>query len=31
MIDWDEQMQLEWATSFVKPLEKELIDPEIIK
>lgn len=31
MIDWDEQMQLEWAKSFIKPLELSLIDPENIK
>lgn len=31
MIDWDEVMQLEWATSFIKPLEMKLIDTEIIK
>lgn len=31
MIDWDDQMQLECANSFIKPLELELIDPEIIK
>ncbi len=31
MIDWDEAMQLQWATSFVKPLEMKLIDPEILK
>jgi hypothetical protein len=30
MIDWDEAMQLECATSFIKPLQKELMDRTII-
>jgi hypothetical protein len=31
MADWDFQMQLEWAKSFVKALRLKLIDTEIIK
>jgi len=30
MIDWDEDMQLETANSFVKPLEMKLIDAKFL-
>ena len=31
MIDWDEAMQLNWANNFIKPLEMQLMEWEIIQ